>query len=64
MLKVPKISVSEYDMSNYHGGLIFITFALTQSSVSAAGLTLKYFTRPASPVRLHWHCICKVTHHM
>ena len=39
-------------MFNFHGGQKYVTFALTQSSVTTAGLVLKYFTRPARPVRL------------
>jgi len=39
-------------MFRFHGGLKTVTFALTRSSVSTAGLVLKYFIRPASPVKL------------
>jgi len=39
-------------MFHFPGGLNYVTFVLTRSSVSTAGLALKYFTTPAGPVRL------------
>jgi len=59
MLKVLNVTVFEWYLFNCNGGLIFVTFLLTRSGVSTAGLVLNYFTRPAGPVRL-WvsftHC--------
>jgi len=52
MLKVQNMNVFTWYLFHLHGGLIFITFALTRSSVSTASLVLKYFTRPASLLRL------------
>ena len=52
MLKVPNITVFEWSLFNFNGGLIFVTFVLTLSSVSTAGLVLAYFTRPVGPAGL------------